>query len=439
MWVLTSFFVLMTIALAWLCAVYFIALRFAGILRRRPAAADPSALSELPFLSIIVPCFNEVDRIEAKLDNLLACDYPSNRMEIVFADGGSDDGTVERLNRIIPFDAPVRTVGCPRSGKIQQLNHVLPLLTGDLVVNTDADAVLKPDALRQIVCEFAADESVAVVGAYSYSTSSTWRDRCFWDSQNRSRLIETDAGSSSIVIATCYAFRRSLMERFPVDVVADDVYIGFLANSLGRRVIYSRAAIVEETRGPRSISEFMSHKFRKNNAFLRESLRFIYRLPEMSGFCKLMTLTRVSQQLLLPWAAMFWSLLALTLLTMGRFDLLLIGSASLALAIMIARQAFRSVDVPAGTAARYGLIAEGQVFLETIFVLFAAALSYPFFRQGSCYSRLAGAAANTTTDAAESRETGRASSVTRTFPHIRPSTPPEYGVDPVPTELVGSV
>ena len=388
MWVLTSFFVLMTFALAWLCAGYFVALRFAGILRRRPAVTPSMPENELPFLSIIVPCYNEIDGIEAKLANLLACDYPSHRREIIFADGGSPDGTADALDRLIPADDAVRVVRCPRSGKVQQLNHVLPRLTGDIIVNTDADAAVRPDALRRMVEAFAADETVAVVGAYSHSTGSSWRDRCFWDSQNRSRLIETDAQSSSIVIATCYAFQRGLFERFPDDVVADDVYVGFLANSLGKRVVYSREAIVEETRGPRSISEFLSHKFRKNNAFLRESLRFIYCLPDMSGFCKLMTLTRISQQLLLPWAAMFWSLLALTLLTMGRFDLLLMAVASLALSIMIAKQAFQSVDVPPGTSKRYGLFREGLVFLETIFVLFAAALSYPFFRQGSCYARL---------------------------------------------------
>lgn len=429
MWVLTSFFVLMTLSLGWLCAGYFIALRFAGILRRRSAPVENMPNAELPLLSIIVPCYNEINGIEAKLENLLASDYPTNRMEIVFADGGSDDGTVEVLNRIIPNDMPIHVIRCPESGKVNQLNHVLPQLSGDIIINTDADAALRPDALRIIAGEFAADPSVFVVGAYSYSTGSSWRDRCFWNSQNRSRLIETDARSSSIVIATCYAFRRGLIEQFPTDVVADDVYVGFLANCLGHRVVYSRDAIVEETRGPRTISEFLSHKFRKNNAFLKESLRFLYRLPDMSGYCKLMSLTRISQQLLLPWAAMFWSLLALTLLTLGRFDLLIMAVAMLALSIMIARQAFQSVDVPPGTSTRYGLFPEGLVFLETIFVLFAAALSYPFFRQGSCYARLGSATSEAPSRRTESRIPEPADRRVETA---------DYALSGMPAELVPS-
>ncbi len=385
MWVLTSFFALATLVIAWLCAAYFVVLCFASFLKKRSAAPVPE---HLPKLSIVVPCYNEASIITDKLRNLLACDYPKEKLEIVFVDGGSTDNTLELLLAAIPAGREVRVSHSPRKGKINQLNHVLPTLAGDYIINTDADALLREDALKQLAAEFAADRRVAVVGAFSHAPNSIWRDRCFWDSQNRGRLIESDAFSSSIVIATCYAFRRGLLEEFPKDVVADDVYVGFLANSLGHRVVYSRQAIVEELRGPSGISEFLSHKFRKNNAFLRETLRFLYLLPEMNNFCKMMTLTRIAQQLLLPWAIGLWSILALTLLTLGRLDLLVVAAASVALLIMFTSQAFRSVEVPPGTSVRFSLIRQGTVFVQTMFVLFAAALSYPFFRQNSSYSRL---------------------------------------------------
>lgn len=386
MWVLTSFFALATLALGWLCAAYFIVLRFAGCVRHRGGQAEVP--QDMPDLSVVVPCANEADLIVDKLRNLLDCDYPADRLEIVFVDGGSTDDTVPRLEAAIPANRRIRISHAPRKGKIHQLNDVLPTLEGRYVVVSDADGRLRRDTLKQMVAEFAADRDAWVVGAYSTMPNAIWRDRCFWDSQNRGRLIESDACSSSIVIATCYAFRSELMSEFPEDVVADDVYVALLANSLGRRVVYSRQALVEELRGPSGISDFLSHKFRKNNAFLRESLRFLYRLPEMTGYCKLMTLTRIAQQLLLPWAVGLWFVLALTLLTLGRIDLLLVASASLLLSLMIARQAFQSVDVPEGATCRFGIMRYGTVFLETILVMFAAALSYPFYRQNSAYSRL---------------------------------------------------
>ncbi len=385
MWILTSFFAATTVLMMWLCAVYFVSLCFLSFFRKRSVPPLPD---EYPMLSVIVPCYNEAAFILQKLENLRSCRYPRDRLEIVFVDGGSTDGTVDRLNRAISSDPSVRLVCSAQKGKINQLNLALPTLRGDYVVNTDADAMLRPDALMQIAAEFAFDPRAWVVGAYSYSSSAIWRDLCFWDSQNRGRLIESDAYSSSIVIATCYAFRRELLSSFPEDVLADDVYVAFLANSLGHRVVYSRQAIVEELRGPTCISDFLSHKFRKNNAFLRESLRFLYRLPEMDGFRKMMMLTRIGQQLLLPWAAGLWSILALTMLTLGRLDLMSVAAASIALVIMITNRAFHSVEVPRGTTKRFGPYKHGVVFLDTMFVLFAAALSYPFFRQGCSYSRL---------------------------------------------------
>lgn len=385
MWVLTSIFALCTVILAWLCAGYFVVLRFASFLRKRPSPRLPT---DWPLLSVVVPCYNEADLIIQKLDNLLSVEYPPEKLEIVFVDGGSTDETVSHLNAALPPNRNIRVSKSPRKGKIQQLNHVLPTLSGRYVVITDADGRMRPDTLKWLMAEFALDPEVCVVGAYSHAPSAIWRDRCFWDSQNRGRLIESDACSSSIVIATCYAFRPELLAEFPGDVVADDVYVGFLGNALGHRVVYSRHALVEEMRGPGHISEFLSHKFRKNNAFLRESLRFLYRLPDMTGFGKMMALTRIGQQLLLPWVTGLWLLIAMTLLTLGRLDLLVVALATLSVTILIASQAFESMDVPKGTAARFNLYRQGLVFFETLFVLCAAALSYPFFRQSSSYSRL---------------------------------------------------
>ncbi|MBK8268875.1 MAG: glycosyltransferase [Planctomycetes bacterium] len=385
MWVLTTFFAMTSLVILWLCAAYFVVLRFVGIVRKRPSPVEPETL---PRLSVVVPCFNEARLIEQKLENLLQCDYPSYRVEFIFVDGGSHDGTLELLKTNAPSQRRIRIYESPAKGKINQLNHVLPKLTGEIVVITDADGMMERDTLRKFAAEFAVEDVPWVVGAYSRPSQSIWRDRCFWDSQNRGRLIESDAHGSSIVIATCYAFRRELLRQFPEDVVADDVFIGFLAHSQSKRVVYSRAARVTEVRGPGGIAEFLSHKFRKNNAFLRESLRFIYRLPDMNGLSKLMMLTRTAQQLLLPWCVGVWSLLALTLLTLGRIDILVMAAATLLLSLLVARQAFQSIDVPPGVKERFGLHKYGVVFLETICVLFAAALSYPYFRQNSSYARI---------------------------------------------------
>ena len=383
MWVLTLLFLLLSLCLGWLLFLYLQVLWFIGAFR---PARKPAFPAVWPRLSIMVPCYNEEDEILAKLDDLRALDYPADRLEVVFADGGSRDATVALLREAIREDEPYRVVECPLSGKINQINHVLPGLGGEIFVNTDVDARLQPDALKWLAAEFHTSPDAWVVGAYCRPRDAIPVEKHHWQAQNKGRFLESGAGTSSIVIAQCYAFRRGLLRAFPPDVIADDIYIAFLAAVQGYRAIYSAQAVAEETRGPQSIPEFLSHKLRKSHAYLRETLRFAYRLPEMKSLFKLLLLTRISQQLLLPWVAIFWVLVAAALLTLTRFDIVLIGAGFLLAMLILTRTIFQSMKLPEDGRFSWGTIAAGYILTNVI--LLVTALTYPFLHQDSSYARL---------------------------------------------------
>ncbi len=391
MWILILLFGLATVTLAWTAFGYFLLIWFIGLFRRH----SPLTLPETwPRISLVIPVFNEAEQIGAKLENTLALEYPRDRLEVVFVDGGSSDDTVARLEQALAGEEGFRVVRSPRPGKIQQLNSVLGDLAGEIVVNSDADAVLEPDALQWIAAEFAASPDVWVVGAYCRPGENAYRiDQYYWDAQNKARLIECRASTTSIVIAPCYGFRRRLLDRFPDDVVADDIYVASLANVRGKRSIYSRKARAVELRNPRRLSEFLPHKYRKSNAFLRECLRFLYLLPEMDPFCKMMLLTRISQQLLFPWAGAWWLLLAGSLVTLHpapRYDVVGVAAAGLLVLFIFTSRAFRSVRLPEAKRRKYSLLTVFKGWVLTTLVLVTTGLSYPFYRQSSSYQRLDG-------------------------------------------------
>lgn len=385
MWLLILFFVLITLVVSWVLFLYFVVFWFAGLLNRREEPVFPD---EWPRLSVVVPCYNEAGRILDKLKNVREIDYPRDRIEVVFADGGSTDGSDSELEAAITPGEPFRVVRCPAGGKINQLNHVFPALSGEIIVNSDADADLAKDALKNIAAEFAASGRVGVVGAYCRPAADAIPvEAYFWASQNKGRFLESDAGSASIVVAACYAFRRGLMERFPEDVVADDVYVAMLANTLGFRSVYSRRALSVETRTPQSYSQFLPHKFRKSNAYLREYLRFIYRLPEMPFIVKVMFMTRTAQQLFMPAAIVVWLLIAGALLTMFRFDIVVIFTAYLLFLFVATSAVFSFVRLPEGKPRySFGTVIAGYVL--TLLILLATGISYAWFRQGSSYAKL---------------------------------------------------
>ena len=387
MWLLTFLFVVITLLLAWMLFGYFAFLWTLGTFRQEQRPKWPD---RWPRMSVVVPCYNEAANIAEKLENLRALDYPKDQLEIVFVDGGSDDGTVDILRQAIGENDPIRVEVSPRGGKIAQINHVLPSLSGEIVVNTDADAEMASDALRWIAARFDDNPRMGVVGAYCMPRGGLDLEEYYWDSQNRARLMESDARSSSIVVAPCYAFRRELLDAFPDDVVADDIYIAFHAHARHYRVVYSREALAWETRCPETTEAFIPHKFRKSNAYLRETLRFLYLLPDMGPMCRIMLLTRIAQQLMLPWALISWAIVAGAMLTLWRWDLAGMATAFLAAMFLITSRLFKSVGVPeAGRShARHGLSCMVRGYALTLSIMLTSALTYPFYRQGSSYARI---------------------------------------------------
>ena len=384
MWVVILGFGVTTLLLGWLLFGYIIWLRFVGDMRK---VVDVMPTASHPRISIIVPCLNEESLIAEKCRNLLETSYPADRMEIVFADGGSSDRTTEILDGFALRDDRVRVTKCPVGGKINQLNHVLPGLGGDIVFVTDADARLAPDALTHMVAEFEANPKMAVVGGYTSPRGGLVVERCFWAAQNRVRLLESSVSHVSLVVACCYAFRRELLDAFPEDVIADDVYVAALANTAGYHTTYCDKAMVEELRTAGTLPEFFRHKFRKSNAVLRELLRFSYRLPDMNARWRSVLSTRILQQLLLPWATGLWIALWAALLNAGQIDVPCLGVALLLTALLATRKAAVSVELP-GETEHFSGVTVALAYLYTMAVLFATGLTYVSFRQSSCYARL---------------------------------------------------
>ncbi len=384
MWLLEFLFFLLTFLIGWTLFGYLLAIWFVGLFREHRPLALPAAF---PALSVVIPCYNEESQILAKLEDVRSLDYPRECLEIVFVDGGSTDHTIEQLMTEMGDDRQFRVIECPRRGKINQLNYVLPQLRGEIIVNTDVDARLSPDALKWLAAEFVSAPDAWVVGAYCRPAHTLAIESYYWDGQNKGRFLESNCHTTSIVIAECYAFRRELLTAFPDDVIADDIYVAFLANTLGYRTIYSQHARAVETRSPQRYEQFLAHKFRKSNAFLRESLRFLYRLPEMSPFCKTMHITHTAQQFLLPWALLFWVLVAGVLLSLFRFDVVIFGVILLMALLLMTSTVFGLVPLPDGPR-RYSFFTIVSGYFLTTLIMLMTGISYPFFQQGSTYARL---------------------------------------------------
>lgn len=241
--------------------------------------------------SIVIPIHRDVAYSKGKVANILSLQYPAPMVEVLISHGGAKTDWIQSLSEKDPLVRVLHRVG---SGKTYQLNEALKECYGDIILITDVDAIMEPNCLKEIDKAFE-DPNVAVVGTWTYPERCTIVDRIYWYIANWIRVFEARIQTASHVSGCCLAFRRSLLESLPEDVIADDVYIPFFANFQGKRTVYLRSTQVAEIRQPRSVGSFVKHKTRKGNAVLRELLRFLYRIPEGSGKWKLIYLARLIQ------------------------------------------------------------------------------------------------------------------------------------------------
>lgn len=98
-----------------------------------------------PFLTVVIPCRDEVRFLGRCLDSILEGDYPAGRMEVLVVDGRSTDGTRALIHSRAAQDGRVRMVDNPRATTPWALNHAIGVARGEIIARVDAHAAVAPD------------------------------------------------------------------------------------------------------------------------------------------------------------------------------------------------------------------------------------------------------------------------------------------------------
>jgi cellulose synthase/poly-beta-1,6-N-acetylglucosamine synthase-like glycosyltransferase len=229
-------------ALAWTQAGYPLAAAALARLRGRPVrkeAIDPT-------VSLIVAAHNEEHVIERRLDNLLALDYPSDKLEIVVASDASTDRTDELVETVSARDPRLRVLRCPRGGKVAAQNRAVRATNGEILAFSDANAQWRSDALRKLVRNFADPDVAYVCGGHFYEAADgTNREGTYWRFEAWLRRNESRLGSITGGIGPIYAVRRE--DYVEVDPrFGHDLALPYLMVQRGRRAVFEPEAVAWE-------------------------------------------------------------------------------------------------------------------------------------------------------------------------------------------------
>lgn len=229
--------------------VVFPALVMAIGARRKAADGAPVATAAPPAVAVVVAAFNEERHIEERIRNLLAQDYPAERLRILVGSDGSSDRTVEIARRFEDPRVEVHAFAVNR-GKASVLNDLVAAAApAEIVVFTDANTHFAADAVRLLV-EAIGRGSGAVCGelVLEKPAQGANRDDLYWSHERRLKLAEARIGGLVGANGGVYAIRRELYRPIPPRTICDDFVISMRIATAGEGLAYEpRALAYEET------------------------------------------------------------------------------------------------------------------------------------------------------------------------------------------------
>jgi glycosyltransferase involved in cell wall biosynthesis len=187
-------------------------------------------------VTIAIPCYNA----ENFLGNLLDSLFRQTRLadEILVINDGSTDATrqIAQGYEIVLFDHKENL------GLAHARNTALWNAKGDIIVFLDADTLLQPGSLENILLEYNDPETIAVGGQELFTPSSTkvnlWRN-LFWRQTHGQKRIT----NAWMLMGLCCSYRRKALinlDGFNVDYKTngEDVDMGIRLFKAGSRQIY---------------------------------------------------------------------------------------------------------------------------------------------------------------------------------------------------------
>lgn len=242
------------------------ALAFAQWARSRRREREHAGEQFEPFVSVIVPAYNEEFVIEATIRSLLNSDY--DNFEIIVVDDGSLDRTSEVVRQQFGNEPLVRLFTEPNAGKAAALNLGLRQSKGEIIVALDADTQFPGETIRALARRFVDPKMGAVAGNAKVGNRvnivTRWQALEYITSQNMDRRAFASMNCITVVPGAVGAWRRELIEEcggFSTDTLAEDQDLTLQIRKLGYQIGYEETAI-GWTEAPQTLRQLAKQRYR---------------------------------------------------------------------------------------------------------------------------------------------------------------------------------
>lgn len=202
----------------------------------------------LPNVTLMICAYNEEDIIAEKMANIRQLDYPTDKFCCMWV----TDGSTDRSNELLSHYPEVTLVFSPeRKGKAAAMQHGLKENKAPYVVFTDANTMLNPGALKEIVRQFMKDNVSCVSGEkrvaarYEGQTAAEG-EGLYWKYESTLKRWDSDLYSAMGAAGELFAVCMSHYREAPSNALLDDFMMSMLIVKDGHRIAYTKEAYALE-------------------------------------------------------------------------------------------------------------------------------------------------------------------------------------------------
>lgn len=228
----------------------------------RPADLVPTEGFE-PAVTLVIPCYNEAAVLEEKIANCRSLQYPAGKLTLIFITDGSTDESVpiiEKYPEILLLHLP------ERKGKTAAENRAMTFVQTPIVIFSDANALLNPEAIRQMVIHFADEGTGCVAGEKKIAVQRTANagtagEGIYWRYESWLKKLDSQCNSAVGAAGELVAFRTALYRPLPDDTLLDDFMQSMQIAAAGYRIAYEPKACATE-KASANVREELKRKIR---------------------------------------------------------------------------------------------------------------------------------------------------------------------------------
>lgn len=242
-----------------------------------------------PFVSIIVPVYNEGKILHSSIESLLDLDYPN--YEIIIVNDGSTDDTAAVGESLVGYKkgrrglVKVSIINKPNGGKSKALNAGIQYSEAQFVLCMDGDSQLTPDTLKLAVRHF----TDPYIGAVAGNVKVQNRKKVLTDLQaleyleglNMARSAQGYLQLVNIIPGPIGLFRKTALRDagfYSSDTFAEDADVTLKILAKGWKIVYEPNAIAY-TEAPATIYQLLKQRYRWTRGILqaiRKHKRYLY-------------------------------------------------------------------------------------------------------------------------------------------------------------------